>query len=95
MTKTIDMEIYGQRYSICGEADDVYIRRLASFVDEHMRTLAEGMKTATPSKRAVLTARFFYGPTKLCQLAEEQIPVVALNLDLAVFDGAARPAAGF
>ena len=56
MTKTIDVEIYGQRYSIRGEADDVYIRRLASFVDEHMRTLEEGMKTATPSKLAVLTA---------------------------------------
>ena len=56
MTKTIDVEIYGQRYSIRGEADDVYIRRLASYVDEHMRTLAEGMKTATPSKLAVLTA---------------------------------------
>lgn len=56
MTKTIDVEIYGQRYSIRGEADDVYIRRLASFVDEHMRILAEGMKTATPSKLAVLTA---------------------------------------
>jgi len=56
LTKTIDVEIYGQRYSIRGEADDVYIRRLASFVDEHMRKLAEGMKTATPSKLAVLTA---------------------------------------
>ena len=56
MTKTIDVEIYGQRYSIRGEAEDVYIRRLASLVDEHMRHLAEGMKTATPSKLAVLTA---------------------------------------
>ncbi|MFO0706820.1 MAG: cell division protein ZapA [Nitrospira sp.] len=56
MTKTIDVEIYGQRYSIRGEADDAYIRRLASYVDQHMRQLAEGMKTATPSKLAVLTA---------------------------------------
>ena len=56
MTKTIDVEIYGQRYSIRGEADDAYIRRLAHFVDDHMKRLAEGMKTATPSKLAVLTA---------------------------------------
>ncbi len=56
MTKTIDVDIYGQRYSIRGEADDAYIRRLAHFVDDHMRQLAEGMKTATPSKLAVLTA---------------------------------------
>jgi len=52
----IDVEIYGQRYSICGEAEDAYVRRLAHFVDDHMKHLAEGMKTATPSKLAVLTA---------------------------------------
>ncbi len=56
MTKTIDVEIYGQRYAIRGEADDVYIRRLAHFVDDHMKHLADGMKTTTPSKLAVLTA---------------------------------------
>jgi cell division protein ZapA len=52
----IDVEIYGQQYSICGEAEEAYIRRLAHFVDDHMKHLAEGMKTATPSKLAVLTA---------------------------------------
>ncbi len=56
MTKTIDVEIYGQRYVIRGDADDAYVRRLAHFVDDQMRHLAEGMKTATPSKLAVLTA---------------------------------------
>lgn len=56
MTKTIDVEIYGQRYTIRGDADDAYIRRLAHFVDDQMKRLAEGMKTATPSKLAVLTA---------------------------------------
>jgi cell division protein ZapA len=56
LTKTIDVEIYGQRYAIRGDADDAYVRRLAHFFDDHMRHLAEGMKTATPSKLAVLTA---------------------------------------
>ena len=56
MTKTIDVEIYGQRFSIRGEADEVYVRRLAGFVDGQMRSLAEGMNTTTPSKLAVLTA---------------------------------------
>jgi cell division protein ZapA len=56
LTKMIDVEIYGQQYSICGEAEEAYIRRLAHFVDDHMKHLAEGMKTATPSKLAVLTA---------------------------------------
>ena len=56
MAKTIDVEIYGQRFAIRGEADEAYIRRLASFVDGHMCHLAEGTNTTTPSKLAVLTA---------------------------------------
>lgn len=56
MIKTIEVEIYGQRYAIRGDADDVYIRRLAHFVEDHMKRLAGGMNTATPAKLAVLTA---------------------------------------
>ncbi|MDH5667106.1 MAG: cell division protein ZapA [Nitrospira sp.] len=56
MIKTIEVEIYGQRYAIRGDADDVYIRRLALFVEDQMKRLAGGMKTATPAKLAVLTA---------------------------------------
>ncbi|MGQ0809919.1 MAG: cell division protein ZapA [Nitrospiraceae bacterium] len=56
MTKTIEVEIYGHRYSLRGEADEGYVRQLAKFVDDNMKNLAQGMKTATPSKLAVLTA---------------------------------------
>lgn len=56
MGKTIDVEIYGQRYSVYGDADEAYMRRLAQFVDNQMKTVAENMKTATPSRLAVLTA---------------------------------------
>jgi cell division protein ZapA len=56
LTKTTDVEIYGQRYAIRGDADDAYIRKLAGFVDGQMRQLAEGLNTTTPSKLAVLTA---------------------------------------
>ena len=56
MTKTTDVEIYGQRYAIRGEADEAYIRKLAGYVDGQMRQLAEGLNTTTPSKLAVLTA---------------------------------------
>jgi cell division protein ZapA len=56
LAKTIDVEIYGQRYSIRGEADEAYVKHLARFVDDHMRTLAQSMKTATLAKLAILTA---------------------------------------
>ena len=56
MSKAFEVEIYGHRYTIRGEADEGYVQELARRVDEQMRTLAAGMKVATPTKLAVLTA---------------------------------------
>ena len=56
MTKTVQIEIYGQRYAITGDAEEEYIKQLAKFVDQHIQTLAGGMKAATLSRLAVLTA---------------------------------------
>ncbi|HET9130877.1 MAG TPA: cell division protein ZapA [Terriglobia bacterium] len=56
MIKTIDVEICGQRYSVQGEAEEEYVKRLAGYVDGQMRGLSKSMKTATMSKLAVLAA---------------------------------------
>ena len=56
MSKAFEVEIYGQRYTIRGEADEVYVQELARRVDAQMRTLARGLKVATPTNLAVLTA---------------------------------------
>lgn len=56
MSEKFEIEVYGQRYTIRGEADQVYVNELARQVDEQMRTLATGMKVATSTKVAVLTA---------------------------------------
>jgi cell division protein ZapA len=56
LTKTIDVEIYGQRYTINGEADESYVRQLAEMVDKQMKHVAAGMRSATPAKLAVLAA---------------------------------------
>ena len=56
MTKTVQIEIYGQRYTITGDAEEDYIKRVSQFVDDHIRTLAAGMKTATLAKLAILAA---------------------------------------
>jgi len=47
LTKNIEIEIYGHRYTIKGDAEEDYIKRLAAYVDEQMRGVAQGMKTAT------------------------------------------------
>jgi cell division protein ZapA len=56
LIKTIEVEICGQRYSVKGDADEAYVKRLAGYVEEQMKMLAQGMKTATMSKLAVLAA---------------------------------------
>jgi len=56
LTKTLEIEIYGQKYTVRADADEIYMQRVAAYVDEQMRSLARGMKTATPSKLAMLTA---------------------------------------
>lgn len=56
LTKTIDVEIYGQRYTVNGEADESYVRQLAEMVDKQMKQVAAGMRSATPAKLAVLAA---------------------------------------
>ncbi|TLY37798.1 MAG: cell division protein ZapA [Nitrospirae bacterium] len=56
MTKSFEIEVYGQRYTIRGEAEEADVQALARLIDERMRTLAAGMKTATATQLAVLTA---------------------------------------
>jgi cell division protein ZapA len=56
LTKSLEVEIYGQVYTVKAEAEEAYMRRVAAYVDEQMRMLAGRMKTATPTKLAVLTA---------------------------------------
>ena len=56
MTKPIEVEIYGQRYVVSGAADEEYVKRCANYVDTQIRVLAQGMKTATRAKLAVLAA---------------------------------------
>ncbi|MGH9775600.1 MAG: cell division protein ZapA [Candidatus Acidiferrales bacterium] len=50
------VEIYGQMYNIQGEQDEAYVRKLAQFVDERMRSVAEATRTVDSVKVAVLAA---------------------------------------
>ena len=53
----IDVEIFGQTYSVKGEADPEYTRQIASYVDEKMRTLSSrGTNAVSAHKLAVFAA---------------------------------------
>ena len=48
MTKTIEVEVFGQRFSLQGEGDEAYFHELAEYVDAQMRTLAKQIKNKYP-----------------------------------------------
>lgn len=56
MKKQIEVEIYGQHYTIAGEADEQYVTKLARYVDGKMRELAKSGKNLPTTKLALLAA---------------------------------------
>jgi cell division protein ZapA len=73
LTKTIEVEIYGQQFSINGGADDAYVHKLAEMVDKQMKQVAQGMKTATPHKLAVLAALNIAHELRECEKKIQQM----------------------
>jgi cell division protein ZapA len=54
--ETIQVEIFGQKYSLKGGADADYIRELAGLVDSRMKDVQKGMGTADGYRIAILAA---------------------------------------
>ncbi len=54
--ESVQVEIFGQVYSIKGKDDPAYIRDLASFIDAKMKEVQRGTGTADPHRVAILTA---------------------------------------
>jgi cell division protein ZapA len=52
----VQVEIFGQVYSIKGMDDPAYIRELAAFIDLKMKEVQKGTGTADPHRVAILTA---------------------------------------
>jgi cell division protein ZapA len=56
MSGPTKVEIFGQTYSIQGDLDAAYVRKLAEYVDEKMQTIADATRTVDTQKVAVLAA---------------------------------------
>jgi cell division protein ZapA len=52
----VKIQIYDQSYSFGGDQDEEYLKRLAAYVDEKMRVVAESTRTVDSLKVAVLAA---------------------------------------
>jgi cell division protein ZapA len=56
MSNRVKVEIYGQSYTLSGDLDETYVQKLAQYVDEKMRAVAEATQTVDSVRVAVLAA---------------------------------------
>ena len=56
MRVPVKAQIFGQMYTIRGELDEAYVQKLANYVDEKMRAVADAASTVDTQKVAVLAA---------------------------------------
>ena len=54
--ESIQVEIFGQLYSLKNMDDPVHIRELAAFIDAKMKEVQKGTGTADPHRVAILAA---------------------------------------
>src|SRR5262249_38810205 len=56
MKRLIEVEIFGQTFTVNSEDDEKYVRQLASYVDQRMRQVGGTSKTAVPLRVAIMAA---------------------------------------
>ena len=52
----IEVDVFGHRLSLQGNADENYVQELAQYVEGQMNTIAGNLATSTPTKVAILAA---------------------------------------
>ena len=54
MKRLIEVEIFGQTFTVNSEDDDQYVRKLASFVDKRMRQITGSANVTVPLRVAIM-----------------------------------------
>jgi cell division protein ZapA len=52
----VDVEIFGKVYTVRGDKDPEYVRRVAEFVDRKMREISQVTETVSTSRIAILAS---------------------------------------
>ena len=53
---SVEVVILGQRYTIKGDANEEYIKKLADFVDEKMKEVLQAAPNSSPLKASILAS---------------------------------------
>ena len=56
MKALIEVEIFGQKFTVTSEDEENYVRKIATHVDQKMRLIADSTKTAVPLRVAIMAA---------------------------------------
>jgi cell division protein ZapA len=56
MKTLIEVEIFGQTFTVTSEDEAKYVQELAAFVDQRMRRIGESTKTTVPLRVAIMAA---------------------------------------
>lgn len=56
MKALIEVEIFGQRFTVTSEDEENYVKKIAAHVDQQMRHIADATKTAVPLRVAIMAA---------------------------------------
>ena len=56
MPGRVDVEIFGKVYTVRGDKDPEYVRRVAEFVDRKMREISQVTETVSTSRIAILAS---------------------------------------
>jgi cell division protein ZapA len=56
MPGRVDVEIFGKVYTVRGDKDPEYVRRVAEFVDRKMREISQVTDTVSTSRIAILAS---------------------------------------
>lgn len=59
MKRAMDVEIYGQTFTVTSEDDEQYVRNIAAVVDQRMRQMAGSTKGTVPLRVAIMAALSF------------------------------------
>ncbi|MEJ2683961.1 MAG: cell division protein ZapA [Candidatus Sulfobium sp.] len=70
---SVEVTILGQKYTLRGDAQEEYIRKLAAFVDGKLKEVYSSSPSITPLKAAILASLNIADELHKLQEAEESI----------------------
>jgi cell division protein ZapA len=86
MKRLIEVEVFGQTFTVNSEDDEKYVRQLASYVDQRMRQVGGTSKTVVPLRVAIMAAmsiadEYYKASRREAEIEEEAARLSALLVE--------------